>query len=374
MIFLLGLMAAAAPALFCSCEWIDSPDSGDGEIRLHFIDNDVIATRASAEIPDTNDFMLTIRNAEGGTLYEGAYGASPESLAASAGTYTVKVVSRRFTAPEFSAPVYGDEQLVVVPAGGKADVELTCRQMNCGIKLSVGPSFLTSYPKGVLFVQSDNSHKLMYAYTEKRIAYFDPGTVSVVLSDAGTTRTLLSRSLMSQEILSLAVIAGSGSDGSGSGSEGSPDDTGWGLSISVDTTRNWSSSSYIIGSGEVIDNAKGRSSDNAYTVAGAKENIGETGVWVSGYIVGGDMTSSASGMKTEGPFSSATNIAIAGRSSVTDKQSCLSVQLPSGAVREALNLVAHPENMGKRLLIKGDIVSAYYGIPGIKNPTEFILK
>jgi len=369
-LIVIGILATLAPALFCSCEWIDTPEN-EGEIRLHFIDRDVVATRASADIPDTNDFLLTVKSSDGTTLYEGAYGASPERLPASAGTYTIKVLSREFSSPEFAAPVYGDEQVVVVPSGGSADVNLTCRQVNCGIKLSINSSFLTSYPKGVLFVQSDKTHKLMYAYTEKRIAYFDPGTISVVLNDGGTSKTLLSRSLMSQEILALSITAGSSSSG---GSSSTDTASGIGVRVEVDTTRNWSSSSYIIGSGEASDNEKGQTSTNAFTVAGAKENIGKTGVWVSGYIVGGDMTSSASGMKTEGPFSSETNIAIAGRSSVTDKSSCLSIQLPSGDIRKALNLVAHPENLGKRLIIKGDIVSSYYGIPGIKNPTEYIIK
>lgn len=372
-ISIFGIPAITLVFLASSCEWIEATDGNEGTIRLHFIDNDFVATRAATDIPDTNDFLLTVRSADGEVLYDGAYGASPESLSAPAGTYIVKAVSRRFSAPEFSAPVYGDEQLVVVKAGGKADIELTCRQMNCGIRLSIGPTFLTSYPKGVLFVQSDNAHRLMYAYTEKRIAYFDPGTVSVVLNDGGSSRTLVSRSLMSQEILSLSVSAATDTP-SGSGTEKPQNDSGWSLSVAVDTARNWSSSSYVIGSGGVSDSRKGSTSDNAYTVAAAKENIGETGVWVSGYIVGGDMTSSASGMKTEGPFTSSTNIAIAGRSSVSDKQSCLSIQLPSGAIRDALNLASHPENLGRRLIIKGDLVSAYYGIPGIKNPTEYILK
>lgn len=372
-IMVFTVLTAIAAGLFSSCEWIETDGDGSGELRLRFVDRDVVMTRAATDIPDTNDFLLTVRSSTGKTLYEGAYGASPESLLAAAGTYTVKAVSREFTSPSFSAPVYGDEQVVVVPSGGVATVELTCRQINCGIKLSIGSSFLTSYPKGVLYVQSDKTHRLMYAYTEKRIAYFDPGTISVVLNDSGVSSTLLSRSLMSQEILALSISAGtsSGNSGTATGSEGH--DNG-GLSIVVDTTRNWSSSSYILGSGEVSDSEKGKSSTNAYTVAGAKENIGETEVWVSGYIVGGDMTSSASGMKTEGPFSSATNIAIAGRSSVTDKSSCLSVQLPSGDIREALNLVNNPENLGKRLIIKGDLVASYYGVPGIKNPTDFVLK
>ena len=52
----------------------------------------------------------------------------------------------------------------------------------------------------------------------------------------------------------------------------------------------------------------------------------------------------------------------------------MSVQLPKGDVRDALNLVDNPSNLKRKVYIKGDIVDAYYGIPGIKNISDFIIK
>jgi hypothetical protein len=57
-----------------------------------------------------------------------------------------------------------------------------------------------------------------------------------------------------------------------------------------------------------------------------------------------------------------------------DKDACLSVQLPSGSLRNALNLVDNPDLLGRKICLKGDIVEAYYGIPGIKNLTEYELQ
>ena len=102
-----------------------------------------------------------------------------------------------------------------------------------------------------------------------------------------------------------------------------------------------------------------------------KDHAGEKAVWVTGYIVGGDLSSSKNGIKFEGPFESMTNIAIAARSSVTEKSSCVSVQLVKGEMRDALNLVDHPGLLGKKVYLKGDLQEAYYGIPGIKNLTEY---
>ena len=76
----------------------------------------------------------------------------------------------------------------------------------------------------------------------------------------------------------------------------------------------------------------------------------------------------------EAPFQSRTNLVLGPRSSTSDKKSCLSVQLPAGSLRDALNLVDNPSLLGRKVSLKGDIVDAYYGIPGLKNVTEFELQ
>jgi len=103
----------------------------------------------------------------------------------------------------------------------------------------------------------------------------------------------------------------------------------------------------------------------AINVMDARGKTGETEVWITGYVVGGDLTSSK--VKFEGPFKSATCLAIASDSTCTVRDSCMSVQLSKGNIRDALNLPAHPELLKKKIYIKGDIVSAYYGMPGVQN-------
>jgi hypothetical protein len=48
--------------------------------------------------------------------------------------------------------------------------------------------------------------------------------------------------------------------------------------------------------------------------------------------------------------------------------------LPAGNIREVLNVVDNPLNHGRKVLLKGNIVEAYYGMPGIKNITDFELR
>ena len=197
----------------------------------------------------------------------------------------------------------------------------------------------------------------MYSYTEKRIAYFRPGNVSLVLNNEGKESVICNRSLEAREVLTMYLsVASSGSSSAA------------GIHVQVDTSRTWTSENLVIGGGS---SGKGKEKEDAFSVAQAKDNIGATDVWVTGYIVGGDLSSSRCSFTA--PFTSRTNVAIAAKSSCTDKESCLSVQLSSGAVRDALNLVDNPGLLGKQVWLKGDIVPAYYGIPGIQSISEYEL-
>lgn len=349
----------AKASLLCflasSCDFLAADDT-PGSISLRFSDCSYLETKSSVDIPDTNAFILTVTDASGDILYSGPYGSSPESFDVSPGNYTVSVISTEFKAPKFSSPQYGDKQLVVVRPGASCRIELLCRQMNSGVKLNIAPNFLTSYPDGSLILKNADG-KLLYSYSEKRIAYFTPGQVSLILSNGPKDETLLSRILESQEILVLNVSA-----------TGSPSSSGKGMTIQVDTTRYWNVEDYVIG--QVDD--RGSSKDSAFNIGQVRSAAGTEDVWVCGYIVGGDLSSSSASFS--GPFKSRTNIAMAPRSSVQDKGSCVSVQLQKGKIRDALNLVDNPDNLGKEVFLKGDIVESYYGIPGIQNITEFEFK
>ncbi len=319
-------------------------------------------TKASAEIPDTNDFLLTITDAKGKTLYEGSYGDSPQALQVDPGSYTVSIESIPFTSPAFARPQYGDEQVVVVSSGQRVTVKLECTLLNAGIRLKVAPDFLTTFPNGVLYVKGGNT-RLMYSYKETRIAYFKPGEVSVILYNDGKDETLFTRSLERREILSVSLSAPGNAQGSGS------------IQVALDTAKTWLSESFVIGGGGGSNGggSSGEEQTDAYPVSEAAAHVGENGVWVYGYIVGGDLTSSGKQVKTQ-DIGKQTHLAIAARSSITDKASCVAVELPSGKVREALNLVDHPDLIGQRLYVKGNLVESYFGTTGLKGTNDYVLK
>jgi hypothetical protein len=338
------------------CETFGVRKTKDGELRIAFASDVNELTRSSAELPDTSAFILSITDSSGKVIYEGRYGDCPESLVVTAGSYMVRAVSSEFEEPEFSAPQYGDEQCVLVPEDGSADVKLICRQMNAGVKLRIDRDFLTSCPDAVLFLKSDQG-KLMYGYSEKRIAYFLPGRVNLMMSSGGKDEILMTRTLLAQEILSLGVSVAK--------PESSSKETR--ISVAVDTTRNWLEDSYIIGG----ENGHGADISDALTVLQAQSAAGSQNVWVCGYIVGGDLTSASASF--DEPFSSRTNILLGPKSSTVDKDACLSVQLPAGKLRDALNLVDNPDLLRRKVYICGDIVDAYFGIPGIKNISQYTM-
>lgn len=308
------------------------------------------STKSAEALPDTNDYILTVRDASGKVLYEGAFGDSPQALEVDPGTYTVGIVSIPFSEPAFDSPQYGDEQAVVVPAGQSVTVRLNCTLQNAGIRLKTGPDFLQTYPDGILFVQQDGV-KLKYLYREDRIAYVKPGLASVLLYHENQARyeTLFSRLMEAREVLTVTISAPGGSGGGSSH-----------ISVQTDTSKVWTRDTHIIGG----------NTGAPISVADAFSHIGEEGVWVTGYIVGGDLSTAGKTVKTEG-ITKNTHLALADRSSTTEKASCLAVELPQGKVRDALNLVDHPTLIGRKVRLKGNVVEKYFGTVGMKSTSDY---
>ena len=116
------------------------------------------------------------------------------------------------------------------------------------------------------------------------------------------------------------------------------------------------------------------SQTNPYNVAAVMAGATGNEVWVKGYIVGwveGQVLA-------DGAHFDATNVSVASNILISDKPNATSladavpVQLPAGTVRAALNLQNNPGNLGKEVLIKGDL-DKYFGTAGVKSVTDFVL-
>lgn len=120
--------------------------------------------------------------------------------------------------------------------------------------------------------------------------------------------------------------------------------------------------------------------DSPYTVKGASLNQNGGYAWVKAYIVGyipvstgdGGPSYTISDVVFGADGAGAPNIVIASSPDSKDINDCMAVQLPSGDVRNALNLQAHPENLGKEVMLYGTM-EKYFGGSGVKTVTAAIL-
>lgn len=94
--------------------------------------------------------------------------------------------------------------------------------------------------------------------------------------------------------------------------------------------------------------------------------------WATGYIVGCVVTTETVFVANDNtsvfnaPFGLASNILLAPTPDCTDFNQCIALQLPSGAVRSALNLMDNPENKGRQVTVHG-YISKYLGLPGMRS-------
>ena len=345
---------------------VSGPAALPGVLRLSM--EAPAGVKGSSEIPDTNLFILTVTDASGKSVYSGAYSSAPREMELTPGKYTVKAVSRVFSDPLFDAPQFGDEQEAAVYSDVVTGVHLECSQMNAGIRLQPARLFIAENEGGMFYVHSA-SGSLAFPYGESRTGYFKPGPVWLDFACGGTSSTLLVRELYAGEMLTLRI------ENSATIRQVSPvaEEYGDGITMAVDTTRDWVSETVTIGAPSSGSGGE-TEMEGALSVgqARARASEGLSGVWVYGYIAGGDCTSS--GCSFSPPFKSATNLVLGPSTGSVTRDDCLAVQLKKGDLRDALNLADHPENLGHLVYLKGTLVAKYYGLPGLQDITDWRLK
>ena len=107
--------------------------------------------------------------------------------------------------------------------------------------------------------------------------------------------------------------------------------------------------------------------DNPYSPADVQYYVtSDESVWVKGTIIGYISNTSTGAYSEVDESVVSTNLAIG------SADCYLSVQLPSGTVREGLNLVDNPELQGQTVWVYG-VLAKYCGIPGVKSVTDYSL-
>lgn len=117
---------------------------------------------------------------------------------------------------------------------------------------------------------------------------------------------------------------------------------------------------------------------NPTQVVALGTNANEANKWVKGYIVGWVDNSSQNYADANNtiftvPASVATNVLLATSPDVKDFSKCCVVNLPTGAIRSAVNLLDNPGNLGKTVSVLGTI-RKYFNMPGVRDLTDYVLE
>lgn len=111
--------------------------------------------------------------------------------------------------------------------------------------------------------------------------------------------------------------------------------------------------------------------DDPYNVAHAIAYNTGTNKWVQGYIIGVmETTVDPFQASFEPPFETPSNIIIADSPDETSASNALIVQLLVGDIRQALNLVGNPDNLGKEVKLLGNL-EAYFGQAGMRGTSGY---
>ena len=339
------------------CGLTERDDKG-ALLLLSVRQENTFATKAGGvPMPDTNQFILQIKNAAGEYVYNGAYGSRPDKITVPAGSYELSLVSQVLNAPAWETPVYGDAVSIVAASGETVSVNFLCKMVNSGLRVKMTDRYVARYP-GNLTVSQEEGY-LNYTSSEQRFGYFKAGnaTFSAVAAD-GSNQQLFSKQLSQGQILTLTLDAGSMDSGST-------------ITVQLDTTATYLSQTILV---DQYQETQGDGLDwsTAYSIVDAALHPEEQ-VWVWGYIVGGDLTSS--GISYEAPFTKNSNLAIAASPDCRTRSDCMSVELASGSdIRETVNLVDHPEKLGSKIYIQGTVKESYFGMVGLKSIKAFRLE
>lgn len=318
---------------------------------------------------DEDSYVFILTNAEGDTLYNSTVGeVTGEPFSLRQGTYTITVFNEWFTVPAFEKPFYYNQTEVDVVAGSACNASIICTQHNVGVRVLFTENYLSSNPVSHMTVTGSDGELLFEKTTEHLWGYYNPGPVILMLYKNNIQSRSFERTIDANHMYTFLVDA--------------PDTLTQYVepvfSITTDTTRVWH---YGIWDDEHYDNNEfpdGLTKETACSITQARtlpDNIGD--IWVYGYIVGYYKSTKyiPGGEIEEGDVVAASNIALAEEPGETDKANTFSIELKTSSActptRNALNLQDNPNNLNKKVWIKGTTSTGYQGVYGLKEANDY---
>ncbi|HNR27839.1 MAG TPA: DUF6359 domain-containing protein [Bacteroidales bacterium] len=341
-------------AAMWACDGLKFVPGPEGFLVVDVAIETPFGVRTKSSSLDSYVFLLIKQG--GDTLYNSTVGAitgSPLSL--KPGNYTIEVYNEAFTEPAFDKPYYYGMQTAEVIGGESCEVLLICKQENAGIRVLFSEEFSGQYTTFSMNISGTGGSLKFDNTSVSKWGYFFPGTITLTLTADGFPTEPIERTIQAKYMYNFLV------EGSGS----TKDNVEPVLTLSVDTTHTWISGLWNDTEGTV----RGLTKETAYTIAEARNLPGGlSDIWVCGYIVG---CYSSGGTYFYSGNESATNLALADTNSEMDKANTYPVELPAGAIRDALNLVDNPQHLSKKIWIRGNTSASYFSLPGLKSAKDY---
>lgn len=104
--------------------------------------------------------------------------------------------------------------------------------------------------------------------------------------------------------------------------------------------------------------------DDPFRVDDLSEVAGRTEVWIRGYVAGAEADAAPASVRAVGSdHPSRSNILLAAKANEYRPDKCVRVELPDDSdIQARLNVVDHPDLIGRKVLLRGDIVAAGSGL------------
>lgn len=99
--------------------------------------------------------------------------------------------------------------------------------------------------------------------------------------------------------------------------------------------------------------------DDPFGVGDLAAAAGKSAVWIRGYVAGAEADAKAAVRSVGSDTPSRSNILLASKANEYRPDKCIRVELPDESdVQARLNVVDHPDLIGKKVLLRADIVSS----------------
>jgi hypothetical protein len=353
---ILKLAGCVLLAAAWACDGLKIVPGSEGNLIVNVSMETPFGVKTKSEDLSAYNFLLMDSRAD--TVYYNTVGEiAGSTISLEPDFYHVIVFNRHFSVPAFDQPYYYGYKMVEVVAGQTCEVQVVCKQENCGVRIIFSEAF-TQFCTTYEMLVSGACGSLDYDNTTTGMwGFFNPGQTTLQLWIDQTLFGSAEKYLDSGHMYSFLV------EETGNSQENVEPV----FTISVDTTRTWTAD--VWNELDITTN-KGTEKETAYTVAEARTlEGGMTDVWVTGYIVGYYVSSTSF---EAGGTNSNTNLALADDSGETVKSNTLSVKIPDTAIRDELNLSTNPENLYQKVWLKGRTVESYFGEPGLELIQEVV--